>query len=1126
MTHATCSVDIIDNEEYLCSTDFLDDLEENITVECAEDLPTGCDPEFALADTCTDEILVCAFNDGFTGYTTFDVTTAEGPGADAAIRIYGLSAQTDCLSDYFVEDEDNPLTLTVFSNGTASLTGVVHNDVTPSITYEVYMQFNHEQNAEDWLAESPSHGLLTNWQCTVDPSQIDVFDMVNTLSRLTRLDDSFAGETLFLSHMPVSLNKRFQLGAGGNNHNCNDGFGGWFGWEGVYNGEPVAGFSGDVITDVSNEVFFDTFCGDEFNQITYGVFNLENNTAETVTQTFSVNDTQAPEFVSCPEDITIELSALECGSFDAIDAMFPVPCLETTDNCANWDPMYEGCNEPENACGSVTFTQINNQIDDCPFIMVVERQWVANDGFNTTVCTQTITVTDTEGPSIAANVEETLSCDDLNEMLATAEDCSGVVSLTFTQDLQSGTCSNPGSVSRTYTAIDGCGNVSTFDQILNVIDEEAPVVLAAEAFVDCDEYNPTALYPLVITDCALRDWTEGQDGVWTSTFNENWSTIYDDISSPVEVEWTDSDPVLGEGTCYTVTRTVTATDNCGNATTISYPINISDTTAPVITAPNVLNVECSAYLGDSNQGEELISYAVTSASGSGSGSTVEISDESNPWFDQTAFQVEDDCTFNELYAAGGGAVIVTWHDTLTGNESCAGPVYTRTYTATDACGNTSSTTQTVILVDNTAPTWNEEFYTELVSCENATEELMNDASHLPLFEAMDNCDDDLEYSVSAVLTSGGCIGSWHRVWTATDDCNNSSQFEQTVMVYDSIAPEFVYFPADTVIEVNGFCDANYIVEVTGGEPTANDNCDICFDQNLDISYVEVTTVDCGENAASGGRTVTRTWTVTDQCGNSTSRDQIITIEDNQAPTFNEALPGDLTLECTADEAAVLTASDNCSDVEVIFTADTLAGDCPNSYTVTRNWFVQDDCGNSTSHQQIVTVIDETAPVWNEMLPEDMTLECTHPEAPVLTAFDNCVDVVVEFEEVIEAGDCPNSYTVTRTWTAADLCDHVISHTQVITVIDETAPVWNEMLPEDMTLECTHPEAPVLTAFDNCVDVVVEFEEVIEAGDCPNSYTVTRTWTAADLCDHVISHTKSSRSLTRQHRYGTKCCLRT
>gem|GEM_PF-613071 len=1109
-----CGVEIIDNEEYFCSTDFLDDLEEEVSVECAEDLPTGCDPEFAAADTCTDDILVCAFNDGLLGYTTYDVITAEGPGADAAIRIYGLSAQTDCLSDMFVEDEANPLTLTVFANGTARLTGVVHNDVTPSITYEVDMQFNHGQNAETWLAESPAHGLLTNWQCEIDPSAIDVYNMVNTISRLTRLDESHAGEVIFLNHMPVSLNKRFQLGVGGNNHNCNDGFGGWFGWEGLFNGEPVAGFSGDVIADVTNPVFFETFCGDEFVQATYGVFNIEENTAESVTQTFAVNDTQAPEFVSCPEDITVELSALECGSFDAIDAMFPVPCLEVTDNCANWDPMYEGCNEPENACGSVTFTQNNTQIDDCPFIMVVERQWVANDGFNTTVCSQTITVKDTEGPTFSANLEDTLSCDDLNEVKATADDCSGVVSLTFTQDLQSGTCSNPGSVSRTYTAIDGCGNVTSFDQILNVIDEEAPVVMASEFFVDCDEYSASTLYPLVITDCALRDWTEGEDGVWTSTFNENWSTIYDDISSLVEVEWTDSTPVLGEGTCYTVIRSVTATDNCGNATTVSYPINISDTTAPVITAAPVLNIECSAYLGDSFQGDDVVSYAVTAPSGNGVGSSVEISDESNDWFGQTSFQVEDDCTFNELYADGGGAVSVTWQDEYTEGETCAGAVYTRTYTATDACGNSASATQTVIIVDNSAPTWNEGFYMELVACEDATEALMNDASHLPLYEAMDNCDDDLEYTVSAVLTSGGCIGSWHRTWTAIDDCDNASQFEQTIMVYDSLAPEFVYFPGDTTIEVNSFCDANYIVEVTGGEPTAQDNCDICFDQNLEISYVETTSVDCGEDAASGSRTVTRTWTVTDQCGNATSRDQVITIEDNQAPSFNESLPGDMTLECAADDAAVLTASDNCSDVEVIFTADTLAGDCPNRYTVTRNWYVEDACGNSNSHQQIITVIDETAPIFNEELPQDMTLDCAHPEAAVLTAYDNCTDVTVEFEEAIEAGDCPNSYTVTRTWTAADLCGHVISHTQVITVIDETAPTGTA---HTAFVDCAEyrdfPDQLFgdVEAMDNCDDDVtitwdVEADSLLEVNaeiNVPASstgcYTILRTYTLTDDC---------------------------
>ena len=142
------------------------------------------------------------------------------------------------------------------------------------------------------------------------------------------------------------------------------------------------------------------------------------------------------------------------------------------------------------------------------------------------------------------------------------------------------------------------------------------------------------------------------------------------------------------------------------------------------------------------------------------------------------------------------------------------------------------------------------------------------------------------------------------------------------MVYDSIAPGFVYFPADTVIEVNGFCVTRTTSwSVTGGEPTANDNCDICFDQNLDISYVEVkATVDCGENARErwqncdahldGNRPV---WQL-NFTGTKSSR-----LRTSEAPTFNEALPGDLTLECTADEAAVLTASDNCSDVEVIFT---------------------------------------------------------------------------------------------------------------------------------------------------------------------------------------------------------------
>ena len=1126
-----CDIDIIDNLEFQCTEEFFSSLSEGITtVECAEDLPTSCDIEFAYTDTCSDDILICAFDDASQPFTECNITTAEGPGADAAVRIYGLSAQTDCLSDYFMEDPAAPLKLRVNADGTAALTGVVYNDVTPSITYEVYMRFENQQNAAEWLQESPAHGLLTSWACgDIDPAGIEVFDMVNTISRLTRLDEGHAGEILFLNHMPVSLNKRFQLGVGGNNHNCNDGFGGWFGWEGVFNGEPVAGFSGDVIADVSNCSFNDTFCGGETVTITYGAFDLDNNAAQVVVETYVVEDNEAPtcDTEECDFDMVIERAALGCdASFEDVRALFPETCCLFSDNCDNFNPDYSvaegsafspdlsGCvDNSDRLCGTVVFNELNLSLEQCGAWMIAERTWTATDASgNVTVKTQTIRVEDTEGPTISAT-ESTLSCDGLNAETATAEDCSGLASLTWTQSLASGDCSNPGSVTRIYTAVDSCGNTSTFEQILDVLDNENPLILAEEVFVDCDEYDASDLYPLTIKDCALGSWMEEMDGTWVFEEDDNWSTVYDETNSPVEVEWSDSTPASAEGTCYVVTRTVTATDNCGNSSTIEYPINITDTTAPEITATPVLNIECSEYLGDSFQGDEVVSYAVTMPSGSGAGSIVEISDPNNDWFSQTAFQVNDDCSFNELFAAGGGEVIVTWADTLSGAEVCSGGVYDRTYTATDACGNVATATQKVFIVDNTAPTWNEGFYTELVSCEEATEALMHDPTHLPLYEAMDNCDMDLDYTVSAVLTSGGCLGSWHRTWTATDDCDQSSTYEQTIMMYDSIAPVWDTFPADDTLYVNSFCDANISVAALGGEPTASDNCDVCFDQNLDISYTESTEVICGEDATSGSRILTRTWTVVDQCGNARTNDQVITIIDNEAPSWDQSeLPMDsITVDCDAPAAAILTASDNCSDVEVIFTADTIPGGCPNRFEIHRKWAVADDCGNAIEHTQHVTVIDDEAPMWEQSeLPMDsITVDCDAPAAAILTASDNCSDVEVIFTADTIPGGCPNRFEINRKWTVADDCGNAIEHTQHVTVVDDEAPMWEQTeLPMDsITVDCMAPAAAILTASDNCADVEVIFTADTTMGDCPNRYEIDRKWFVEDLCGHSIEHTQ-------------------
>jgi hypothetical protein len=39
------------------------------------------------------------------------------------------------------------------------------------------------------------------------------------------------------------------------------------------------------------------------------------------------------------------------------------------------------------------------------------------------------------------------------------------------------------------------------------------------------------------------------------------------------------------------------------------------------------------------------------------------------------------------------------------------------------------------------------------------------------------------------------------------------------------------------------------------------------------------------------------------------------------------------------------------------------GSCVNSYVLTRTWTATDECGNTTTHKQTITVVDTTKPVF-------------------------------------------------------------------------------------------------------------------------------------------------------------------
>src|SRR5204862_4101817 len=91
-----------------------------------------------------------------------------------------------------------------------------------------------------------------------------------------------------------------------------------------------------------------------------------------------------------------------------------------------------------------------------------------------------------------------------------------------------------------------------------------------------------------------------------------------------------------------------------------------------------------------------------------------------------------------------------------------------------------------------------------------------------------------------------------------------------------------------------------------------------------------------------------------------------------------------------------------------------------------------------------------------------------PVFAVATATDACGSAfTLTFADVKTDGACAASYSVTRTWTAADACGNSTTASQTINVIDTTAPVI-AALPAPSTISCpATPDCTAATATDAC-----------------------------------------------------------
>src|SRR6185503_656442 len=107
-------------------------------------------------------------------------------------------------------------------------------------------------------------------------------------------------------------------------------------------------------------------------------------------------------------------------------------------------------------------------------------------------------------------------------------------------------------------------------------------------------------------------------------------------------------------------------------------------------------------------------------------------------------------------------------------------------------------------------------------------------------------------------------------------------------------------------------------------------------------------------------------------------------------------------------------------------------------------------------------------------PADTTIDCTASTLPAntgrATATDDCSGVAsTNYTDVVTAGACAGSYTITRTWKATDNCGNFSTCVQTITVTDTHGPTIT--CPADTTIDCNASILPadtgMATAIDDC-----------------------------------------------------------
>lgn len=551
----------------------------------------------------------------------------------------------------------------------------------------------------------------------------------------------------------------------------------------------------------------------------------------TATANIIITDTQVPTWATAAGALNRSVSCSDAPGLAAAQDLVPV----ASDLC---DPTL-----------LLSKTSGSFAVGACPNTGTYTNTWIARDDCNnvSAVYTQIISITDITPPVFTTQAQNlNVECDGagnitaLNNWLANhggavaADACGGAITWTNSAPVFSDLCGATGMATVTFTATDVCGNSRTTQANFIISDTQAPVVNCPPATSGTTNTN----------EC------------FSTTVVLGTPTASDNCSAPGEITFANNAPAQYLAGITTVTWT--ATDACGNQSTCTQLVTVTDNNQPpTISCQGDLEEQIAAN-NCSKTGVNIIPPTITDncpnpvltwiLTGATTGNGVGPIPASQP------FNVGITLVRYTVTDAGLNTATCTFQVWI---KNLAAPQFSATCPATPVLAN-SSATDCDAVVTVPAP---------LIS--NPCNEAFTVTNNSP-------------YKTSDANASGTYpVGSTSFTWTITDASGNVTTCPQTVTVTD--IPPTVTCPLPIVIPAD--LNQNYATGVVVPPPTFADNC-----PNPTLTWAMTGTTTGTGNAGPGTISIvpspntfnlgvtTITYTITDSNGNTASCSFTVTVQ--------------------------------------------------------------------------------------------------------------------------------------------------------------------------------------------------------------------------------------------------------